>query len=185
MNEPTINTETNLCDRFYESDPIDFIKAKHFKFTLPEQYTEVADIRQLASELNIICGMSDFEIKVPEVKECNYTKIEGLVKDDGNELLLDVDKCQAAIDAVFGEKKIINSDDIISAINKYVPHLELSWKSEFCSGSKKVLCVDGAKTKITYQSVQQAYGGMRTLFSTRIAKRTIGKLLANQLKTLF
>jgi len=103
---------------------------------------------------------------------------EGLVKDTGNDLMNNATKCMAAIDKVFGANKIADPDGIIKAIRLNVPHLCLQWEND-------VLCVNGAQTKITYSEVQAAYSGLKGLVSAKIAERTVGKLVAGQLKKVF
>jgi hypothetical protein len=103
---------------------------------------------------------------------------EGVVKDEGNDLMNDATKCMAAIEKVFGNNKIADPDDIIGAISNYVPHLLLVWEDQ-------VLSVNGAKTKITYDEVNKAYSGLKGLVSAKIAVKTIGKLVAGQIKKLF
>jgi len=87
-------------------------------------------------------------------------------------------KCMAAIDKVFGANKIADPDGIIKAIRLNVSHLCLQWEND-------VLCVNGAQTKITYSEVQAAYSGLKGLVSAKIAERTVGKLVASQLKKVF
>jgi len=110
------------------------------------------------------------------VKQSTFN--EGVVKDDGNELMNNATKCMAAIDKVFGYNKIVDPDGIITAIAVNVPHLCLQWDND-------VLCVSGVKTKIAYKEVQAAYSGLKGLVSVKIAERTIGKLVAGQLKKVF
>ena len=114
--------------------------------------------------------------KWPTSKTSHIT--EGTVKDYGNDLMDNPDKCAAAIDKVFGGNKIADPDEIIAAINRHIPHLALSWEDRF-------LCVSNAKTKITYMEVQTAYIGLKSLVSANVARRTVGKLVANQLEKLF
>lgn len=103
---------------------------------------------------------------------------EGVVKDTGNELMHDATKCMAAIDKVFGYNKVVDPDGIIVAISNYVPHLSLQWEDH-------LLTVNGAKTKISYSEIQTAYSGLKGLVSTKIAEKTVGKLVAGLLKKVF
>jgi hypothetical protein len=103
---------------------------------------------------------------------------EGVVTDHGNELMNNADKCMAAIEKVFGNNKVADPDDIIGAIANHVPHLLLVWDDQ-------LLSVNGAKTKISYTEVQAAYSGLKGLVSAKIAVKTVGKLVATQLRKLF
>ena len=103
---------------------------------------------------------------------------EGIVQDDGNELMNDATKCMAAVDKVFGYNKVVDPDGIIEAISRVVPHLHLGWEDH-------ILTVNGAKTKITYSEVQGAYSGLKGLVSAKVAERTVGKLVAGMLKKVF
>lgn len=109
----------------------------------------------------------------------NHSDInEGMVKDHGNDLMNDATKCMAAIDKVFGNNKVADPDDIIGAIQNHVPHLLLVWEDQ-------LLSVNGAKTKISYSDVQAAYSGLKGLVSAKVAVKTVGKLVATQLRKLF
>jgi len=168
----------------------------------------LCDIRKMASEKNIkpldligdgsLMGMMAESLTLsgccPPLSDCKYegtvscstgfghnnlwTCNEGIVKDTGNDLMNNATKCMAAIDKVFGAKKIVDPDAIITAIRTNVPHLCLQWEND-------VLCVNGAQTKITYSEVQTAYSGLKGIVSARIAERTIGRLVASQLKKVF
>lgn len=103
---------------------------------------------------------------------------EGVVQDDGNDLMNDATACMAAVDKVFGYNKVVDPDGIIEAISRVVPHLHLGWEDH-------ILTVNGAKTKITYSEVQGAYSGLKGLVSAKVAERTVGKLVAGMLKKVF
>lgn len=103
---------------------------------------------------------------------------DGRGKDYGNPLLNSTIKCMAAVDRVFSSNKIVDMDRIIKAISVNVPHLCLKWNDY-------ILYINDIKTKITYSEVQAAYRGLRGLVSAKIAEKTVGKLVANQLKQVF
>lgn len=115
-----------------------------------------------------------------EYKSHTFKVHEGVVKDIGNELMNDGMKCAMAIDKVFGNKQIADSDEIIKAIRKNMLRCDLSfeWKNN-------VLYVGDARTKILHNEVQAAYSGLRSLVSAKSAEKIVGKLVANQLKKVF
>lgn len=170
----------------------------------------LCDIRKMASEKNVkpldltgegsLVGMMAENLTLSGITESKYDGTayhesrstgfshnnlwacqkahEGVVKDTGNDLMNNANKCLAAIDKVFGANKIADPDGIITAIRANVPHLCLKWESD-------VLCVNGAQTKITYSEVQTAYSGLKGLVSAKIAEKTVGRLVASQLKKVF
>lgn len=106
---------------------------------------------------------------------------EGVVKDDGNELMNDCTKCAVAIENVFGQGTI-DPDDLISSIAGYFSKSELSLKWD---GNLNHLCVNDVKTKISYKEVRIAYDSLKKMFNAKMAKRAISKLIAQQLKKVF
>ena len=108
------------------------------------------------------------------------TFYEGIVKDTGNALMDNASLCAIAIDRVFGMEKLADPDGIIIAVRKLMMRSDLSfhWKDE-------TLCVGDIKTKITYESVQSAYGGLKKMVSTKTAQRLVAKMIANKLKKVF
>ena len=109
--------------------------------------------------------------------EYTYDIIEGLVKDSGNPLVSDINKCMAAVSKVFGKGDIADPDDLIISIKKHTKSL-VTWKEGF-------LAIEGVKTKITYDEAQKAYNGLQAITNTNKAKKIVGKLLADKIKTLF
>lgn len=143
------------------------------------------NINEVYDTLKTLSGIKSAEqIKSEEKDQEERSKVrkkfyhEGLVKDDGNPLMKNATKCAAAIDKVFGNKKVVDPDEIILVIQKYVPHLRVTWYKDY-------LEVNGAKTKISYQKVQEAYSSVKELSSVKTAQRTVAKLVSVQLKKVF
>lgn len=107
-----------------------------------------------------------------------YNPSEGVVKDDGNDLMYNADKCMAAISKVFGSNEVVDPDDIISSIRELFTHHTLTWQEGF-------LAVNDAVTKIDYKSVQKAYVGLKALVPANVAEKTVSKLIARKLHKLF
>lgn len=160
--------------------------------TAEDGIIDLCDIRKMASEKNVkplevlddglkenltLSRLAE-QIIVDKTSDATSHLRDGVVKDTGNDLMNNATKCMAAIDKVFGTNKIADPDGIITAIRLNVPHLCLQWENDF-------LCVNGAQTKITYSEVQAAYSGLKGLVSAKIAQRTVGKLVASQLKKVF
>ena len=76
--------------------------------------------------------------------------------------MFDADKCLAAVSKVFGKGDIVDPDDLILSIKRSTNSL-VTWKEGF-------LAVEGVKTKITYAEAQEAYKGLQSITSTKIAK---------------
>lgn len=149
----------------------------------------LGDVSIFGGEYKVLAGTAtdesadDYRMKAGEwkprkMKRPTFDIHEGLVKDYGNDLMLNATKCMAAVEKVFGNCGIVDPDGIITAIAKKVPHLSLAWEDD-------TLAVNGAKTKISYASVQAAYSGLKGLVSTKAAEHSVAKLVANKLKKLF
>lgn len=106
-----------------------------------------------------------------------YDICEGTVRDDGNPIMYDANKCMAAISQVFGKGDIVDPDDLILNIKQNTDSL-VTWKDGF-------LAIEGVKTKITYDEAQKAYNGLQSITTMSKAKKIVGKLLADKIKTLF
>jgi hypothetical protein len=172
------------------------------------------DIRKLAAEKNVkpLEVLDDDLLKMSGVSVCkNWTDVntwdcksgkayylsssplstekltnsnsihEGVVKDDGNELMHNYAKCAAAIENVFGQGTI-DPDELISSIAEYFSKSELSLKWD---ENLNHLCVNDVKTKIMYKEVRIAYESLKKIINSKMAKRAISKLIAQQLKKVF
>jgi len=134
-------------------------------------------------DVNTLAGIrSDDEVEGKNSQSCysgsKCNIAEGVVKDDGNDMMYDADKCLAAISKIFGNNDVIDPDDIINSIRKMVHGHLLTWQDGY-------LAVDDAKTKISYEDVKKAYSGLKTLVSARIAEKTVSNLIAHKLRKLF
>lgn len=112
------------------------------------------------------------------MRDNRYEITEGVVKDEGNDMMYDADKCLAAMSKVFGNNEVVDPDDIINSIREIVWDHILTWEDG-------LLTVDGAKTKIAYTDVQKAYSGLKTLVSASVAEKNVSKLVARKLRKLF
>lgn len=112
------------------------------------------------------------------MRDNRYEITEGVVKDEGNDMMYDADKCLAAMSKVFGNKEVVDPDDIINSIREIVWDHVLTWEEGY-------LTVDGAKTKVAYEDVQKAYSGLKTLVSASVAEKNVSKLVARKLRKLF
>ena len=113
----------------------------------------------------------------PYASQFEYTHIEGKVKDSGTFLVNNLNKCMAAVSKVFGKGDIADPDDLILWAKKYTTAL-ITWQKGF-------LAVDGAKTRITYDEAQNAFKALQAITNQKVAKKIVGKLLADKIKTLF
>lgn len=116
--------------------------------------------------------------KMRPARNDKFDITEGVVKDEGNDMMYDADKCLAAMSKVFGNNEVVDPDDIINSIREMVYGHLLTWQDGY-------LAVDDARTKIAYEDVQKAYSGLKTLVSASVAEKTVSKLVARKLHKLF
>lgn len=155
---------------------------------------EVSDI---CSELGILSGVSKEEEDEKKLKpkwdtdsspfwrprkEENDLWRRGVVCDEGNDLLYDADKCLAAISRVFGGEDVSDPDEIIAEIQKSFPKRKVTWEEK---NGFRMLTIDEARTKISYENTQSAYSGLCEIVSKKQALKAVGKLVANKIAKLF
>lgn len=103
---------------------------------------------------------------------------EGVVKDNGNAMMFDGAKCQEAIQRVFGPKNPEETGDIIDSIREMVSNHSLVWDDG-------LLCIDNAKTKISFSDVSKAYCGLKSLMSPKVAEKLVSKIVAKKINKVF
>lgn len=103
---------------------------------------------------------------------------DGVVKDNGNEIMFDGRMCQEAIERVFGPKDPEETGDIIGSIREMFKNHHLMWDEGF-------LAVNNAKTKISYSDVHKAYAGLKALMTPKIAEKVVSKIVAKKLSKVF